>query len=72
MIDDNAHLEQRVHQTMAKNPFLAQRALTFEADRGRVIIKGIVGTFYQKQMAQEAVRHVDGVEGIENQLEVSW
>ncbi|MCH2114061.1 MAG: BON domain-containing protein [Pirellulales bacterium] len=39
---------------------------------GYVRLHGTVGTFYQKQMAQELVRRVDGVEKIENQLEVNW
>ena len=35
-------------------------------------LEGTVGSFYQKQMAQEVVRRLDGVQGIENQLQVSW
>jgi osmotically-inducible protein OsmY len=37
-----------------------------------VRLQGTVGSFYQKQMAQELLRRVDGVERIENQLQVSW
>jgi osmotically-inducible protein OsmY len=36
-----------------------------------VILRGKVGSYFQKQMAQEALRGVDGVEAIENCLEVS-
>jgi osmotically-inducible protein OsmY len=39
---------------------------------GYVTISGEVNSFYQKQMAQEAIRHVDGVQRIENRLEVNW
>ena len=31
-----------------------------------------MSTFFQKQMAQEAIRRVDGVEQIENLLQVNW
>jgi osmotically-inducible protein OsmY len=36
------------------------------------VLQGVVGTFFQKQMAQEALRRVDGVQQIENNLEVAW
>jgi osmotically-inducible protein OsmY len=41
-----------------------------EADT--VVVRGTVETYYQKQMAQEIVRRVEGVQKIDNQLEVSW
>jgi osmotically-inducible protein OsmY len=43
-----------------------------EAADGRVTLKGSVRTFFQKQMAQEAVRRIDGVQQIENLLQVNW
>ena len=43
-----------------------------EAADGRVVLKGSVSSFFQKQMAQEAIRRVDGVERIDNLLEVNW
>jgi hypothetical protein len=33
-------------------------------------VEGVVGSFYQKQMAQETLRRIDGVGSIENRLEV--
>jgi hypothetical protein len=36
------------------------------------VLKGCVRSFFQKQMAQEAIRRIDGVESIENLLEVNW
>jgi len=35
-----------------------------------VVLRGVVGTYFQKQMAQEAVRCVDGVDEIANKLQV--
>jgi osmotically-inducible protein OsmY len=43
-----------------------------EATDGHVLIEGTVGSFFQKQMAQEVVRRLDGVERVVNQLQVSW
>jgi osmotically-inducible protein OsmY len=65
-------LEDRVLTALERNPYLARRNLRFEAEQGRVTLRGVVGTYFQKQMAQEALRHVDGVDEIANELEVSW
>jgi osmotically-inducible protein OsmY len=54
------------------NPSLGNQLIRIEADAGHVVLQGTVGSFYQKQMAQEAARNVEGVDQIENQLEVCW
>ncbi len=61
-----------VLETLEKHPHLNRRWLRFEADAGRVTLKGTVSSYYQKQLAQEAVRKVSGVASVENQLEVNW
>ena len=43
-----------------------------ETADGHVVLKGSVRSFFEKQMAQEAVRRIDGVEMIDNLLEVNW
>ena len=50
----------------------AVSACRFETDAGRVTLRGVVNTYFQKQMAQESLRHVDGVHEIANELEVCW
>jgi osmotically-inducible protein OsmY len=65
-------LFERIHNALTANPFVPNRQVRFEAADGRVVLKGNVGTFFQKQMAQEAIRRIDGVEGIDNLLEVTW
>jgi hypothetical protein len=35
-------------------------------------LRGVVRSYYQKQMAQEVLLGLEGVEHIENQLEVEW
>jgi osmotically-inducible protein OsmY len=71
MIEINP-LELRVHCALEQNPYLAPKTLRFETAEGRVTLRGTVGTFFQKQMAQEAIRRVAGVEEIANELEVCW
>ena len=65
-------LHDRVFTALRGNPHVGRRDLRFEADEGHVTLRGVVGTYYQKQMAQEAIRHVDGVDEISNELEVLW
>jgi osmotically-inducible protein OsmY len=72
MPEASATLVDQVHVAIQSNPYLAGRKLRFEAENGRVVLQGTVGTFFQKQMAQEALRRIDGISEIENQLEVNW
>ncbi len=64
-------LEDRVLTALEGNPHVARRRLRFETCEGRVTLRGVVGSFFQKQMAQEALRHIDGVHEITNELEVA-
>jgi osmotically-inducible protein OsmY len=63
-------LSDRVLTALGRSPYLAGRKLRFDAEHGRIVLRGVVHSYYQKQMAQEAIRRVDGVEDILNQLEV--
>ena len=65
-------LAQRVEGAMVANPYFSSRQLRFETAGGRVVLSGVVGTFFQKQMAQEIVRRIEGVREIDNCLEVTW
>lgn len=65
-------LDHQIRNALDQSPHLLGRNLRFEASDGRVTLKGVVRSYYQKQMAQESLRDVAGVAQIENQLEVSW
>ena len=65
-------LADRVDQAIQTNPYVNGRLLRFETDGSRVVLQGSVKSFFQKQMAQEVVRRVEGVEEIDNCLEVMW
>ncbi len=64
-------LDDKVLTALERNPYLARRSLRFETLEGRVTLRGVVRSYFQKQMAQEALRHVDGVQEIANELEVA-
>lgn len=68
----HAPLFERIHSALSANPYVPNRQVSVEALDGHVTLKGSVGSFFQKQMAQEAIRRVDGVQLIDNLLEVTW
>jgi osmotically-inducible protein OsmY len=65
-------LFERIHTALTTSPYVPSRQVRVEAADGRVVLKGNVRSFFQKQMAQEAIRRVDGVQAIDNLLEVNW
>jgi len=71
MISSDA-ISQQIDLAITSSPYLTGKKLRFEMQDGHVVLQGRVASFFQKQMAQEALRKIDGVERIENQLEVTW
>ena len=68
MSDTTTGLECRVGDAIEDNPQLACQDLDITAHDGTVILNGVVGSYYQKQIAQETVWTVQGVSAVENQL----
>ncbi len=54
------------------SPHLPLRALQPEAEEGNIVLRGVVRSYFHKQMAQEALRHLPEVCRIDNQLLVEW
>ena len=65
-------LSQQVQNAVIHNPHLNHRKIHFHTRDNRVVIMGTTETWFEKQMAQEAIRHIEGIEAIENHLEVTW
>ena len=42
----------------------------FDPSTAALTLRGVVGSYYQKQLAQEAVRHLERVSHVDNQLDV--
>ena len=66
----NTTLHGRVFSALESNVHLRGRQFHLETEQGHITLRGQVRSYYQKQMAQEAVRNVDGVNEISNELEV--
>jgi osmotically-inducible protein OsmY len=65
-------LWERVHSALQTNPYCDEQHVHFVTRRGEVTLRGNVESYFQKQMAQEAILRVDGVERVDNLLEVDW
>ena len=65
-------LQQRAESLLRNSPYLNGQQLELQSQNGRLTLKGTVGTYFQKQMAQESLKEIDGVVLIDNQLDVTW
>ena len=70
--DGMPSLEQQLSAVIVRHPHLYQRKVFFRSDQGHVVLQGRVKSFFEKQMAQEALRSIQGINSIDNQLEVNW
>jgi osmotically-inducible protein OsmY len=66
------NLIQRVDTAIKANPHLSGNQVYCQEQSGTVVLQGRVSTFFQKQMAQETLKRLDGVEKVINQLVVDW
>jgi len=72
MSEKRQTLDSTISSAMSEHPHLKRPMLRFETQAGHVVLRGVVGSYYHKQLAQEAVRRLEGVHTIENHLEVDW
>ena len=63
----------RIKDALDKCPYLACTPVAVEIVGKEIVLTGVVRSFHQKQMAQVAILHFQGVDGlsIKNKLEVS-
>lgn len=63
-------LSDQVHLALSRSPYFAGRSLRVEVENDSITLRGVVGSYYQKQVAQESLRTIEGVDCIQNELEV--
>lgn len=62
----------QAEKALRDQPHLTFRPMRLHCTQGRLHLEGQVSSFYEKQMAQEVLRHFDhGIE-IDNRLDVNW
>lgn len=65
-----SELHELVESALSRNLFLSGRNLRFEVHQDNVVLRGVVRSYYQKQLAQESLKSVQGVSSIKNEIEV--
>jgi osmotically-inducible protein OsmY len=63
-------VEQAAQSRLHASPYPSLKRLKCEFNRGQLVLRGPVHSFFEKQMAQEAIAGVQGVEQIVNGIEV--
>ena len=53
------------------NSRTALRGISCKAEGGVIVLEGQLSTFFQKQLAQEIVGHIEGVVQVVNHIEVA-
>ena len=62
---------QQARDRLFANVYTSGRDVSCECEQGVLRLRGRVSSYYQKQIAQEAVRRVDGVVEVVNEIEVT-
>jgi hypothetical protein len=68
--DSHRKILEAVRIRLANTPFPVLREVLCEYDRGVLILRGSLPSFYLKSVAQEAVRNLAGVRQVVNRIEV--
>ena len=63
-------IDQRVDYVINHHPHLKRDRVHFKTQKGHVTLSGQVNSYFEKQMAQETLLRIDGVESVDNHLEV--
>jgi osmotically-inducible protein OsmY len=59
-----------VMRCLRSSPYLDVRSISCECRRGVVLLQGRLSSFHGKQVAQEAVARVEGVNQVKNEITV--
>lgn len=65
-------LIERARAALLNSPHLPLRRLQPRAERGKLVLRGVVRSYFHKQMAQETLRHLPEGWRIDNQVLVEW
>ena len=55
---------------LRRNPYQAPRNLSCECREGVLVLRVCLPSYYLKQVAQEAVASLDGVEAVDNLIDI--
>lgn len=69
--DKSEKVIREAQECLDQSAYSLLRKVFVEYERGVLFLRGRLPNYYHKQLAQEAVRRVDGVAHVVNEIEVS-
>ncbi len=63
-------LKELAEGCLRRNPYLALKNVACDWRDGVLVLRGCLPSYYLKQVAQEVVARLEGVAGIENEIQV--
>ncbi len=70
MRKDGSDVAKAAEARLRTIPYSARRNVTCQCDDGVLILRGLLGSYYHKQLAQETVAGIGGVVQVVNEIEV--
>jgi len=70
-VDDSEDVANSVQKSLVGSAYCVLRTLSLCYERGVLFLRGQLPTYFHRQLAQEAVRRIEGVTRIINQIEVT-
>jgi osmotically-inducible protein OsmY len=68
--EQSSDLRGIVESALARRLYLSGRNLRFEVHEYGVVLRGVVRSYYHKQLAQESLKSIAGLPRIHNEIEV--
>jgi osmotically-inducible protein OsmY len=68
--EPSRRLHSEVRRALARNPYFTLSNLSVELRESDVVLSGVLGSYFHKQMAQESVLSVSGVRRVHNEIRV--
>ncbi|MCA9006163.1 MAG: BON domain-containing protein [Planctomycetaceae bacterium] len=69
---DSAHqLSELIKKAISSSELFANQSVQYHVEQEQVVLTGIVGSYYAKQLAQESVSRIQGVRQVHNRLTVA-
>jgi osmotically-inducible protein OsmY len=65
------HIAAVAEARLGASPHRALRTILCKCDEGVLVLRGRLSTYFHKQLAQEIVADIEGVEQVVNQIEVA-
>jgi hypothetical protein len=68
--ESRSDLRDIVEAVLARSTYFSGKNLRFEVHEDGLVLRGVVRSYYHKQLAQESLKSISGMPRIQNEIEV--